>query len=63
MTKISTTYAEDSATLGWIDTIAARVSVHRGGAQVSRADVIRWLTRNGRDRYGNLSIGTISAQV
>lgn len=51
--------------LAWIDGIAARVSAYRGGAKVSRADVIRWLTRRGlRDvRSSTLDIEQIAAQV
>ena len=56
------TYQEDPDTLSWIDTLANRLGAHKG-REVSRAEVVRWLTRNGRDRYGNLSISTISAQV
>lgn len=57
------TYQEEPTVLDWIDAIAGNVSDHRGGARVSRADVIRWLTRNGKERYGNLSVGTMSAQI
>lgn len=48
--------------LAWIDAIAARISEHRG-ARVSRADVIRWLTRRGRAQFKNAPTGTIASQV
>lgn len=64
MAKISTTYAEDSATLEWIDRTAAKISAYRGGAAVSRADVIRWLTRAASEAADeNLTVVEMAAQV
>lgn len=69
---IKITYQEDPAMLEWIDRIARGVSAHRGrpGA-VSRADVIRWLTRTARAsapsgawvELENMSIEQVASQI
>lgn len=62
-TKISTTYSEDAETLAWIDRTRREVSAHKG-REVSRSDVIRWLTRAGSaTAREELSIVEIAAQV
>lgn len=63
MQKIGITYAEDSATLEWIDRTAAKVSTYRGGANVSRADVIRAMTRLAAVRMGDLSVRDLAGQI
>lgn len=63
-TLVKTTYQEDPATLAWIDRTVEAVSRHRGGAAVSRADVIRWLTRAASEAADeNLTIIEIASQV
>lgn len=61
---IKITYQEDPDVLAWIDRIARDVGEHRGrpGA-ISRADVVRWLTRRARQQVGHLSVAVVSSQV
>lgn len=63
--KISTTYSEDAETLAWIDKVRTDVGWHRG-RPVSRADVIRWLTRRAKAEIGpltDLQVESISSQI
>lgn len=60
--KQSVTYSEDPGVLAWIEDIRQRISEHRG-SEVTRTDVIRWLTRQGRSRFDGLTDDAISAQV
>lgn len=49
--------------LEWIDRTAQAISAYRGGARVSRADVIRALTRRARREVEDLPISAAATQV
>lgn len=49
--------------LAWIDRTAQAISAYRGGAKVSRADVIRALTWRARQEIENQPISTVAARV